>query len=116
MKEVEPIAEKRQSPRVKTSIPVRYKVLRQGAEDMGTGSICDISEGGFRFIAKDFLSTADRLIVELDIPAVAEPIKAVSQVAWIQQGKGDRHCHVGSRFMEITEKDRELITKFVGSC
>jgi c-di-GMP-binding flagellar brake protein YcgR len=116
MKEVEPMTEKRQSPRVKTSIPVRYRVLRQGAEDMGTGSVCDISEGGFRFIAKDLLDTAGRLIVELDIPAVAEPIKAVSQVAWIQQEKGNGQCHVGSRFMEITEKDRELITKYVGSC
>ena len=116
MKEVEPMTEKRQSPRVKASIPVRYKLLRQGVEDMGTGSICDISEGGFRFTANNFLSTAGRLIVELDIPEVAEPIKAVSQVAWIQQAKGNGQCHVGSRFMEITEKDRELITRYVGSC
>ena len=108
--------EKRQSPRVKASIPVRYKVLREGTEAMGTGSICDISEGGFRLMAKDILSTAGRLIVELDIPAAAEPIKAVSQVAWIQQAKGNGQCHVGSRFMEITERDRELITRYVGSC
>jgi hypothetical protein len=33
MKEVEPIAEKRQSPRVKASAPVRYRVIRQGAEE-----------------------------------------------------------------------------------
>jgi hypothetical protein len=116
MSEAEMSTERRQSPRVETSIPVRYKVLRDGVEAAGAGSVtCDLSTGGLRFTANEFLSTACRLILELDIPAVAEPIKAVSKVAWIQKANGgdDSRYTVGGRFMEITEKDRELIAKHI---
>ncbi len=120
MKEAEMNTEKRRSPRVETSIPIRYKVLRNGAEAAGVGSVsvtCNLSTGGLRFTADDFLSPACRLIVELDIPAVARPITAASQVAWIQKAKGDHNCqyHVGSQFMEITKKDQELIAAYQNS-
>lgn len=110
--------ERRQSPRVETSIPVRYKVFRDGAEAAGTGSVtCDLSTGGLRFIANEFLSTACRLTLELDLPALTQPIKAVSKVAWIQKANGgdDSRYTVGSQFMEITRKDQELIAGYLNT-
>ena len=118
MSEVGMSTERRQSPRVETSIPVRYKVLRDGAEAAGTGSVtCDLSTGGLRFMANDFLSPACRLTVELDIPNLTQPIKAVSKVAWIQKANGedDFQYHVGNQFMEITKKDQDLIVKYLDS-
>jgi hypothetical protein len=110
--------EKRQSPRAKTSIPVRYRVLREGAEEVGVGSVtCDVSTGGLRFMANEFLSTACRLILEFAIPTVSQPIQAVSKVTWTERASGgnDSQYYVGSQFLEITEKDRELIAKYVSS-
>jgi Tfp pilus assembly protein PilZ len=118
MNEAKIRAEKRQSPRVKPSFSVRYKALQDGAETVDAGSVdCDISTGGLRFMANEFFSTACRLILELDIPAAPEPIKAVSEVAWIQKanpGAGYQY-EVGNQFMEITEKDRERIAMYVSS-
>ena len=109
--------ERRQSPRMETSIPVRYRVLRDGgAEAVGTSSVtCDLSTGGLCFMANEFLSAACRLTLELDIPALAQPVTAVSEVAWIQKANGEDagQCRVGSRFMEITDRDMELIAKYV---
>jgi hypothetical protein len=109
------VKEKRKSPRVKTKIPVRFREIRDGAETVGVGSLtCDVSAGGLRFTMNKEISTACRLILELDIPSRTKPIKAVSKVAWVQKAKAGEDYEVGSQFMEITEKDRELIAKALG--
>jgi hypothetical protein len=118
MNEAKISAEKRKSPRVKTSIPIRYRVQRDGTEAVGAGSVtCDVSTGGLRFMANEFFSTACRLILELDIPTMEKPIKAVSKVAWIEKAKpgADYEYEVGNQFMEINAKDKELIAKYVRS-
>lgn len=109
--------EKRKSPRVKTSIPVRYRELQDGSA-VGTGSLsCDVSTGGLRFMSNKFFSAACRLILELDIPTMTKPLKTVSKVVWIQKAKPGEDCEyeVGSQFMEISGKDRELIAKYMNS-
>lgn len=110
--------EKRQSPRVKTSIPVRYRELRDGAESVGVGSLThDMSTGGLRFGTNKFVSVACRLMLELDIPTLTKPIQALSRVVWVQNAKaGDgSQYQVGSQFMEITKKDQELIGAYLKS-
>jgi hypothetical protein len=109
------VKEKRKSPRVKTELPVRYTEIRDGVEIVGVGSLtCDVSTDGLRFKTKKSISTPCRLILELDIPSRTKPIKAVSKVAWIQKAKAGGDYEVGNQFMEITEKDRELIAKSLG--
>ncbi len=117
MSEAGTSTERRQSPRVETSIPVRYRVLRDGTEAAGTGSVtCNLGTGGLRFIANEFLSTACRVVLELDIPAMTQPVKAVSKVAWIGANEGDDyHYEVGSQFMEITKKDQERIRTYLNN-
>lgn len=64
-----------------------------------------------------FFSTARQLILELDIPTLTKPLKAVSKIVWIKKAKAgeDYEYEVGNQFMEITEKDKELIAKYVSS-
>ncbi len=110
--------EKRKFPRVNTSIKVRYRELQDGAEVVGVGSVTsDVSAGGVRFGVNKFISTARRLVLELYIPTLAEPIKAVSKVAWTEKanGGGDYQYQVGSEFMEITQRDQERIMKYLNS-
>jgi c-di-GMP-binding flagellar brake protein YcgR len=128
MNDLRPLEEKRQSPRTKTCIPVRYKVLQQGMEHQSTGAATfdistgaatfDISTGGLRFTTSECLPGNCRLILELDLPSVEAPIKTESKVAWIERATGEENgkYYVGSRFMELTEKDRELISRYVGAC
>lgn len=115
MSESKIVKEKRKSPRVKTKIPVRFKEIRDGAEIVGVGSLtCDLSAGGLRFTTNKEISTPCRLILELDMPSQTKPIKAVSKVAWVQKAKAGEDYEVGNQFMEITEKDRELIAMALG--
>jgi len=110
--------EKRQAPRVKTSIPVRYREI-DGADGTSVGTLtADMSTGGLRLGTNKFLSVASRLLLHLDIPTLAKPIEAVSQVAWVQkanEGEGFSY-HVGNQFMEITGRDQELIMTYLKSC
>ena len=48
------------------------------------------------------------------MPSQTKPIKAVSKVAWVQKAKAGEDYEVGNQFMEITEKDRELIAMALG--
>jgi c-di-GMP-binding flagellar brake protein YcgR len=108
------VKEQRKSPRVKTSIPVRYKELRDEAETVDVGSLtCDVSAGGLRFTTDKLISTACRLLLEFDIPSLTKPIKAVSKVAWIQKANMGEGYEVGNEFVDITQKDQELIAAFL---
>jgi hypothetical protein len=58
---------------------------------------------------------ACRLILELDIPMVTKPVKAISKVAWIKRAEAGTDYEVGNQFLEISKKDKELISEYVDS-
>ena len=108
--------ERRKYERVKTHVPVRYRKLRDGAGVPGESSITkNLSEGGIRFRTAEFISMACRMILELDIPMFTKPIKAISKVAWIRKAPSGDDYEVGNQFLEMSKKDRELISEYVES-
>ncbi len=109
-------ADNRKYQRVQTHIPVRFRKLRDGADVVGEGSISkNLSEGGVRFRTGEFISMACRLILELDIPMLTKPVKAISKVAWIKKTDTGKDYEVGNQFLEISKKDKELISQYVDS-
>lgn len=109
-------ADSRKYQRVQTHIPVRFRKLRDGADVVGEGSISkNLSEGGVRFMTGEFISMACRLILELDIPMITKPVKAISKVAWIKKADAGNDYEVGNQFLEISRKDKELISQYVDS-
>jgi hypothetical protein len=58
---------------------------------------------------------ACRLILELDIPMLTKPIKAISKVAWIKKSNVGEDYEVGNQFLEISKKDKQLISEYVNS-
>lgn len=108
--------EKRKHPRMKTHIPIRYRKMRDGAGAQGESSISkNLSEGGVRFRTGEFISMACRLILELDIPMLTRPVKAISKVAWIRKNDTGDEYEVGNQFLEMSKKDKELISEYVDS-
>ncbi|MFQ5952586.1 MAG: PilZ domain-containing protein [Candidatus Omnitrophota bacterium] len=108
--------ERRKHERVKTHIPVRYRKLRDGAGVAGDSSISkNLSQGGIRFRTAEFISMACRLILELDIPMFVKPVKAISKVAWIKKADSGNDYEVGNQFLEMSKKDKELISEYVNS-
>lgn len=108
--------ENRKNPRIKTHIPIRYHKLRDGSGIQGASSISkNLSLGGIRFRTAGFVSMACRLILELDIPMFTKPVKAISKVAWIRKTASGDDYEVGNQFLEMSKKDKELISEYVNS-
>lgn len=107
------VEEKRRHKRVETSFPVQYRNLRK-AGVMPAGSMThDLSEGGVCFKCNEFVSLACRLVVEISLPNMAKPVKAISKVAWIRKVPSSDQYELGNQFLEITKEDKANIMNFV---
>ena len=106
--------EKRRAPRVPTDFPLKYKELSGNTEDFRGTVSKNISEGGIRFRSDRFISLACRLVVELNLPALAKPVRAVSKIAWIKKLPVGDDYEVGNKFLEISKEDKVHIKEYVG--
>lgn len=113
MENLENVDNKRRYKRVDSNVPVVYKNLRMPTE-LPAGSIArNLSEGGVCFQTNKFISLACRLVVEIAIPSVLKPIKAISKVAWIRRIPLSDQYELGNQFLEITKEDKASILSFV---
>ena len=107
------VEEKRRYKRVDSNFPVQYRNLRAVSE-VPTGSISgNLSEGGVSFKTSKFVSLACRLVVEISLPSLAKPVKAISKVAWIRKISASDEYELGNQFLEITKEDKAHILNFV---
>ncbi len=99
--------------RVDSTVPLQYKKLKELSE--GTiGAITEnVSEGGVRFMANEFLPLASRLVVEIFLPAQPKPIKAISKVAWIRKALSGEQYVIGNQFLDLTRDDLEQLSEYV---
>jgi c-di-GMP-binding flagellar brake protein YcgR len=106
------VIEKRRFRRIDSNLPLRYKNIKTATVPMGSLTK-DISEGGISFKTNEFISLACRLVVEITLPTVQRPIKAISKVAWIRKLSSGEQYELGNQFLEISKDDRSLITDYV---
>lgn len=105
--------EKRKFPRIESRFPLKYKDLKKmGEEYRGTVSK-NIGEGGVRFRTDRFISLACRLVVELNLPELSKPLRAISKIAWIKKLPAGDDYEVGNQFLEISREDKNAIQDFV---
>jgi len=105
--------EKRRHKRADMLISVQYKNLKKIGEP-SLGSISrNISEGGVCFKSNSFISLACRLVLEITLPALPKPIKAISKVAWIKKIPVGDQYELGNQFLEMTKEDRMHIANFM---
>ncbi|MFH1309092.1 MAG: PilZ domain-containing protein [Candidatus Omnitrophota bacterium] len=106
--------EKRKSQRVTTHVPIKYRKLGDSEGTLRASTITkNISEGGVRFKAPEFISRACRLIIEMDMPMFTKPVKAISKVAWIRKTATENEYEMGNQFLEMSKHDKELISEYV---
>ena len=107
------IEERRRYQRVWSNLPLRYRNLRKiGEASIGTLSK-DISEGGIRFKTNEFISLACRLVIEITLPTVSKPIKAISKVAWIKKIPASEQYELGNQFLDMAKEDKRHVMDFV---
>ena len=107
------VMEKRRFQRIDSNLPLRYKNIKTATVPVGSLTK-DISEGGIRFKTNEFISLACRLVVEITLPTVQRPVKAISKVAWIRKLSSGEQYELGNQFLEISKEDRGLITDYMG--
>ena len=110
--QIDNVIERRRFQRIDSNLPLRYKNIKTATVPMGSLTK-DISEGGIRFKTNEFISLACRLVVEVTLPTVPRPIKAISKVAWIRKLSSGEQYELGNQFLEISKEDRSLITDYV---
>ena len=110
---VDAVEEKRRFRRIGSSFPLKYRDLNKSEVDSRGTISKNVSEGGIRFRSDRFISLACRMVVELNLPAIEKPIRAVSKITWIKKLPAGGDYEVGSQFLEIAREDKELIREFV---
>lgn len=107
------VEDKRRYKRIDSKLPVEYRDLRKSSV-LPSGSLTrNISEGGICFQSKEFMSLACRLVVEIRLPNVPRPIKAISKVAWVRRLPTSDQYELGNQFLEIAKEDKAHILNFV---
>ena len=105
--------DKRRHKRVGSDFQVQYRNLRK-AGAAPTGSVAsNLSEGGVCFNSSEFISLACRHVVEISLPNMTKPIKAISKIAWIRKVPSTDQYELGNQFLEITKEDKANIMNFV---
>ena len=105
--------DKRRYKRVEFRLPVEYKNLRKSSVPSQGSLTRNIGEGGICFQSSEFMSLACRLIVEITLPNVPKPIKAISKVAWIKRLPSSDMYELGNQFLEMAKEDRAHIVDFI---
>jgi hypothetical protein len=107
-------AERRRSVRVRFNGPVRAEQIPQVVgKDVCHLLSADLSERGLRLSSPAFLPADSLVLLDLDTPGPAAPIRAVGRVAWAQQaGYGDR-WRLGVEFAELSDDARSRLRKIV---
>lgn len=105
--------ERRRYQRIESNLPLQYRNLRKVGEDSQGVLTKDIGEGGVRFKANEFISLACRLVVEITLPTIPKPIKAISKVAWIRKIPTTDEYELGNQFLEMTKEDKSHVTDFI---
>jgi len=107
------VDERRRYKRLPSSLSVQYRDLKKSVE-LPTGTVArNVSEGGVCFNSKEFISLACRLVVEINLPALPRPIKAISKVAWIRKLSAGDEYELGNQFLEMTKEDKSHISNFI---
>lgn len=120
------ITEKREFVRIRTDIPIRYKFLSKsvnvGEAEVFEGSTSNLSASGLLLVGRvpsvswiPALLTEDIIIgLNLLLPALDSPIKALGKVAWIEAfHKGSDRCALGLRFKDIAKNHQDEILKYI---
>ena len=120
-------SDRRDFPRLRRSIAVRYKFLSSTVKDEAMDRVCegstqDLSIGGMLLVGpvprmdwlKDLLLGRIDIGVNLQIPGVEFPVKALTRVAWLESVDEEALClRIGLRVLEMPPDQRRLLSDYL---
>ena len=120
-------SDRRDYPRLKRSLPLRFKFLSSSVQDPAFDRVCDgathnISLGGMLLVGpipkldwlKDMLVGRISVGVNLHLPGHENPIKVLTRVAWIEAVDQDAiSIRMGLRIIDIPSEQRKILSDFL---
>jgi len=113
------VQERRRFVRLTTNVRVKWKKIIDTYEDIAEhiNDTKNISGGGICLMVDERLGVGDRLYLEIELPT-KKIIYSKGRVVWIKEYEiiGQPHkksYDTGIEFLEIGDKDREDIKKFI---
>lgn len=121
------VRENREFMRIKTEVPVRFRFLSDlvKAPEMRVvheGATANLSGGGILLVGcvpheqwiPELLMEKILVGVEIEIPDLEDPIRALTRVAWVETVDVDTmKCHMGLKFKEITQRSQDRIFQYI---
>ena len=127
-KKKEIVSERRRYVRISPSEPiqVQYKLVKdreEGEMEINKASSRSVSGGGL-FLELPYLEPGEveellrgekKLSLQIHIPTLSKPVKALGQVMWLEGKKeGERYFYgAGVSFVRIDEDDRDEIINYI---
>ncbi len=120
-------SDRRDYPRLKRSIPIRYKFLSSSVKDPAMDRVCDgvtqnVSMGGLLLVGpvprldwlKDLLLGRITLGLNLILPDQTYPVKVLARVAWLEATDEQAiSLRIGLRFIEVPAEHRKVLSDFL---
>jgi len=120
-------SDRREYPRLKRSLPLRYKFISSSIKDPGLDRVCDgsthnISLGGLLMVGpipkldwlKDMLIGRISVGVNFHLPGQENPVKALTRVAWIEAMDQEAlSMRMGLRIIELPAEQRKILGDFL---
>lgn len=105
--------EKRKHTRLKFNVPVRYRKIKADSQELKGTLIRDISRGGLKMLAYEFLPLNLRLAMEIPLVSGLKAVEGTARVAWVKKTGITPQYEVGVEFVNLNQGDAEQIAKFV---
>ncbi len=105
--------ERRRFPRLTCRASVQYRDLLQPRALQAADLSRDLSAGGLQFQTAQFFSRYRRLVIQVTLPGVPQPVRTIAQVMWTRKQPLGDLWDVGAHFVEITAQDRGLLADYV---
>lgn len=120
-------SDRRDYPRLKKSIPIRYKFLSSTVKDPAMERICDgttanISMGGLLLVGpiprmdwlKDLLLGKINIGLNLVIPTSVYPVKVLTRVAWLEATDEQAiNMRIGLRIIDVPADHRKTLSDYL---
>jgi hypothetical protein len=114
-------SEHRRHDRLRVDTKIKYKVInRAAAEEVAgpgvkvEGQTLNISLSGLAIATETLLKKGDYLKVELSLPGMQRPTRALAEVMWVEEKGGQ--CASGIRFLILlNEADDSSIKRFMSN-
>jgi hypothetical protein len=120
-------SDRRDFPRLKQSVPVRYKFMSSSVKDEAMEQVCDgmtnaLSMGGLLLVGripvmdwtKDLLLGKITIGINLYLPGTTTPVKFPTRCLWIEAAEqGSINMKIGLRILDMGPEQRRMVSEFL---